>query len=184
MSICISAKLMHTGGHAIDGLDRSSIQWSYVRGTSTNRSWAPPSVMPSIRPSLASQTARHLLRATKTCATRGQSCATKWIVARGFMALGIQKGQRVGISAPNRAEWAIHHPICDRPARSRIPHNSFWLRLYRGEPEGERTARLGMSMWVFISNFSFKEAYNKAPFFISPAKTLENKAGIPENMPT
>ena len=35
-------------------------------------------------------------------------------VAKGLLALGLQKGQRVGVYAPNRSEWAITQFACSR----------------------------------------------------------------------
>ena len=35
-------------------------------------------------------------------------------VAKGFIALGLQKGDRVGIYSPNRPEWALTQYACAR----------------------------------------------------------------------
>ena len=94
--------------HAVDGQDRSAIQWSYVSGTSTR-----PLLGMTIGDAFDHTVARFPDR--EALVVRQQNLRYTWAqlrdeverCARGLMALGIQKGQRVGIWAPNRAEWTI-----------------------------------------------------------------------------
>ncbi len=93
---------------AVDGQDRSTIQWSYVSGTSTR-----PLLGMTIGDAFDQTVARFPER--EALVVRQQHLRYTWAqlrqevdrCARGLMALGIQKGQRVGIWAPNRAEWTI-----------------------------------------------------------------------------
>ncbi len=94
--------------HAVDGQDRSAIQWSYVSGTSTK-----PLLGMTIGDAFDQTIARFPDR--EALVSRHQNLRYTWAqlrdevdrCARGLMALGIQKGQRVGIWAPNRTEWTI-----------------------------------------------------------------------------
>jgi fatty-acyl-CoA synthase len=94
--------------HAVDGQDRSAIQWSYVSGASTR-----PLLGITIGDAFDQTVARFPDR--EALISRHQQLRYTWAqlsdeverCARGLMALGIQKGQRVGIWAPNRAEWTI-----------------------------------------------------------------------------
>ena len=94
--------------HAVQGQDRSAIQWSYVSGTSTR-----PLLGMTIGDAFDQIVARFPDR--EALVVRQQHLRYTWAelrdevdrCARGLLALGIQKGQRVGIWAPNRAEWAI-----------------------------------------------------------------------------
>ncbi len=94
--------------HAVDGQDRSAIQWSYVSGTSTK-----PLLGMTIGDAFDQTVARFPGR--EALVVRQQNLRYSWAAlkgevdtcARGLMALGIQKGQRVGIWAPNCAEWTI-----------------------------------------------------------------------------
>src|ERR1051326_8431366 len=94
--------------HAVDGQDRSAIKRSYVSGTSTR-----PLLGMTIGDAFDQTVARFPER--EALVVRQQSLRYTWAqlrdaveqCARGLMALGIQKGQRVGIWAPNRAEWTI-----------------------------------------------------------------------------
>src|SRR5579885_949229 len=94
--------------HAVQGQDRSAIQWSYVSGTSSK-----PLLGMTIGDAFDQTVARFPDR--EALVVRQQNLRYTWAqlrdevdrCARGLLALGIQKGQRVGIWAPNRAEWAI-----------------------------------------------------------------------------
>ncbi len=94
--------------HAVHGPDRSAIQWSYVSGAS-----AKPLLGITIGDAFDQTVARFPDR--EALIVRQQNLRYTWSqlaeevnrCARGLTALGIQKGQRVGIWAPNRAEWTI-----------------------------------------------------------------------------
>ncbi|HLW02788.1 MAG TPA: AMP-binding protein [Ktedonobacterales bacterium] len=94
--------------HAVNEQDRSAIQWSYVSGTSNK-----PLLGMTIGDAFDQTVARFPDR--EALVVRQQNLRYTWAqlrdevdrCARGLMALGIQKGQRVGIWAPNRAEWTI-----------------------------------------------------------------------------
>ena len=89
-------------------LDRCAIKWSYVSGTSDK-----PLLGMTIGDAFDQTVARFPDR--EALVSRHQQLRYTWTqlreevdrCARGLIALGIQKGQRVGIWAPNRAEWAI-----------------------------------------------------------------------------
>ena len=93
---------------AVDGPDRSAIKWSYVSGASTK-----PLLGITIGDAFDQTVARFPER--EALVSRHQQLRYTWAqlheevdrCARGLMALDIQKGQRVGIWAPNRAEWTI-----------------------------------------------------------------------------
>jgi fatty-acyl-CoA synthase len=88
--------------------DRSAIGWSYVSGTSDT-----PLLGVTIGDAFDQTVARFPER--EALVARQQGLRYTWAqlreqvdrCARGLMALGIQKGDRVGIWAPNRAEWTI-----------------------------------------------------------------------------
>src|SRR5690242_16950263 len=88
--------------------DRAAIQGSYVSGTSDT-----PLLGMTIGDTFDRTVARFPDR--EALVSRQQNLRYTWTelraevdrCARGLLALGIQKGQRVGIWAPNRAEWAI-----------------------------------------------------------------------------
>jgi fatty-acyl-CoA synthase len=88
--------------------DRSAIVWSYVSGTSDT-----PLLGMTIGDAFDLTVARVSER--EALVVRQQGLRYTWAqlredvnrCARGLMALGIQKGDRVGIWAPNRAEWTI-----------------------------------------------------------------------------
>src|SRR6185437_11837309 len=88
--------------------DRSAIGWSYVSGTSDT-----PLLGMAIGDVFDQTVARFPTR--EALVVRQQGLRYTWTqlreqvdrCARGLMALGIQKGDRVGIWAPNRAEWTI-----------------------------------------------------------------------------
>ncbi len=90
------------------GQERSAIQWSYVSGTSDKPLLGIP-----IGDAFDQTVARFPDR--EALVSRHQQLRYTWSqlrdevdrCARGLLALGIQKGQRVGIWAPNRAEWTI-----------------------------------------------------------------------------
>ncbi len=92
----------------INEQDRSAIQWSYVSGAS-----ARPLLGATIGDAFDHTVARFPDR--EALVSRQQNLRYTWAqlrdevdrCARGLMALGIHKGQRVGIWAPNRAEWTI-----------------------------------------------------------------------------
>ena len=59
-------------------------------------------------PSSASATARRSSSATRATARPTASCGTRSaLAARGLLARGVRKGDRVGIWAPNRYEWVV-----------------------------------------------------------------------------
>ena len=88
--------------------DRSAIRWSYVNGTSDT-----PLLGMTIGDALDRTVARFPAR--EALVSRHQGVRYTWSelaaevdrFARGLMALDIRKGDRVGIWAPNRVEWAI-----------------------------------------------------------------------------
>jgi fatty-acyl-CoA synthase len=88
--------------------DRSAIAWSYVSGTSDT-----PLLGLTIGDAFDQTVARFADR--EALVVRQQGLRYTWRelreevdrCARGLMALGIEKGDRVGIWAPNRAEWTI-----------------------------------------------------------------------------
>jgi fatty-acyl-CoA synthase len=94
--------------HASVGQDRSAIQWSYVSGTSQT-----PLLGLTIGDAFDQAVSRFPDR--EALISRHQNLRYTWAAlrrevdqcARGLLALGIQKGQRVGIWAPNCAEWLI-----------------------------------------------------------------------------
>ena len=93
--------------------DRSAIRWSYLSGTSDT-----PLLGMTIGDALDRTVARFPDR--EALISRHQGLRYTWSqlrdevdrFARGLMALGIQKGDRVGIWAPNVAEWAITQYAC------------------------------------------------------------------------
>ncbi len=88
--------------------DRAAIQGSYVSGTSDT-----PLLGMTIGDAFDATVARFADR--EALVSRQQNLRYTWSelraevdrCARGLLALGIRKGDRVGIWAPNRAEWAI-----------------------------------------------------------------------------
>src|SRR5690349_9258675 len=88
--------------------DRAAIQGSYVSGTSDT-----PLLGMTIGDTFDRTVARFPDR--EALVSRQQNLRYTWTelraevdrCARGLLALGIRKGERVGIWAPNRAEWAI-----------------------------------------------------------------------------
>jgi fatty-acyl-CoA synthase len=88
--------------------DRSAIQWSYTSGASDT-----PLLGLAIGDAFDQTVAR--LPDHEALVVRQQGLRYTYAqlrervdrCARGLLALGIQKGQRVGIWAPNRAEWTI-----------------------------------------------------------------------------
>ncbi|HEY7346794.1 MAG TPA: AMP-binding protein [Ktedonobacterales bacterium] len=99
---------MTTAGQAANGHDRSTLQWSYVSGASQTPllgltigdAFDQTVSRFSDREALVSRH-QHLRYTYADLRREVDQCA------RGLMALGIQKGQRVGIWAPNVAEWCI-----------------------------------------------------------------------------
>jgi len=99
---------MTTAGQAANGHDRSKMQWSYVSGTSDT-----PLLGVTIGDAFDQTVSRFPDR--EALVSRHQKLRYTWAqlrrevdqCARGLMAQGIQKGQRVGIWAPNVAEWLI-----------------------------------------------------------------------------
>jgi fatty-acyl-CoA synthase len=93
--------------------DRSAVKWSYVSGTSDT-----PLLGMTIGDALDRTVARFPSR--DALISRHQGLRYTWTqlqdevnrFARGLMALGIRKGDRVGIWAPNCAEWAITQYAC------------------------------------------------------------------------
>ncbi len=98
--------------HATNGAntssDRGAIRWSYASGTSD-----APLLGMTIGDAFDRTVARFPDR--EALVARHQGLHYTWralraevdTCARGLMALGITKGQRVGIWSPNRAEWVI-----------------------------------------------------------------------------
>jgi fatty-acyl-CoA synthase len=93
--------------------DRSTIKWSYLSGTSDT-----PLLGMTIGDALDRTVARFPDR--DALISRHQGLRYSWTAlrdevdrfARGLMALSIQKGDRVGIWAPNVAEWTITQYAC------------------------------------------------------------------------
>ncbi|HLZ24700.1 MAG TPA: AMP-binding protein [Ktedonobacterales bacterium] len=89
-------------------VDRSAITWSYVSGTSDT-----PLLGMTIGDAFDKTVSRFPDR--EALVVRQQGLHYTWSAlreevdrcARGLLALGIAKGERVGIWAPNRAEWCI-----------------------------------------------------------------------------
>ncbi|HEX6799353.1 MAG TPA: AMP-binding protein [Ktedonobacterales bacterium] len=98
---------------ATDVSDRSAVTWSYVNGTSD---------IPLIGMTIGDAFDRTVARFPDRDAliSRHQGLRYTWTqfqdevnrFARGLMALGIQKGDRVGIWSPTHAEWAITQYGC------------------------------------------------------------------------
>ncbi|WIG61541.1 MAG: long-chain-fatty-acid--CoA ligase [Ktedonobacterales bacterium] len=94
-------------------VDRGSAKWSYTSGTSDT-----PLLGMTIGDALDSTTARFPDR--EALISRHQGLRYTWTelrdevnrFARALMALGIRKGDRVGIWAPNCAEWTITQFAC------------------------------------------------------------------------
>src|SRR5579875_4126636 len=88
--------------------DRSAVKWSYVSGTSDT-----PLLGMTIGDLFDQTVARYtdhdalISRHQGIRYTYGQLREEVDRCARGLMALGIRKGDRVGIWSPNRAEWTI-----------------------------------------------------------------------------
>jgi fatty-acyl-CoA synthase len=88
--------------------DRSAMTWSYTSGTSDT-----PLLGLTIGDAFDQTAARFPDREALVVRQQGLRYTYAQLreevdrCARGLLALGIQKGQRVGIWAPNRAEWAI-----------------------------------------------------------------------------
>ncbi len=88
--------------------DRSAVKWSYVSGTSDT-----PLLGMTIGDLFDQTVARYtdhdalISRHQGIRYTYGQLREQVDLCARGLMALGIRKGDRVGIWAPNCVEWAI-----------------------------------------------------------------------------
>src|SRR5262249_15336455 len=88
--------------------DRSAVRWSYVSGTSDT-----PLLGMTIGDALDRTVVRYPDR--DAVISRHQGLRYSWRAlldevnrfARGLMALGIQKGDRVGIWSPTYAEWTI-----------------------------------------------------------------------------
>jgi fatty-acyl-CoA synthase len=99
--------------HASLAKDRAAIRWSYLSGTSDT-----PLLGMTIGDALDRTVARFPDR--DALISRHQGLRYTWAAlrdevdqfARGLMALGIQKGDRVGIWAPNCAEWTITQYAC------------------------------------------------------------------------
>ncbi|HEV2460367.1 MAG TPA: AMP-binding protein [Ktedonobacterales bacterium] len=99
--------------HTSLATDRAAIRWSYLSGTSDT-----PLLGMTIGDALDRTVARFPDR--DALISRHQGLRYSWAAlrdevdrfARGLMALGIQKGDRVGIWAPNLAEWAITQYAC------------------------------------------------------------------------
>src|SRR5579859_25991 len=89
-------------------VDRSAITWSYVSGTSDT-----PLLGMTIGDAFDKTVSRFPDR--EALVVRQQGLHYTWSAlreevdrcARGLLALGIAKGERVGIWSPNRAEWCI-----------------------------------------------------------------------------
>ncbi|HUY78673.1 MAG TPA: AMP-binding protein [Ktedonobacterales bacterium] len=90
------------------GFDRSAVKWSYASGTSDT-----PLLGMTIGDLFDQTVKRYAGRDALIVRQQGlrytyaqlREEVDRW--ARGLLALGITKGDRVGIWAPNRAEWAI-----------------------------------------------------------------------------
>jgi fatty-acyl-CoA synthase len=99
--------------HTSLATDRAAIRWSYLSGTSDT-----PLLGMTIGDALDRTVARFPDR--DALISRHQGLRYSWAAlrdevdrfARGLMALGIQKGDRVGIWAPNCAEWTITQYAC------------------------------------------------------------------------
>jgi fatty-acyl-CoA synthase len=99
--------------HASLATDRAAIRWSYLSGTSDT-----PLLGMTIGDALDRTVARFPDR--DALISRHQGLRYSWAAlreevdrfARGLMALGIQQGDRVGIWAPNCAEWTITQYAC------------------------------------------------------------------------
>src|SRR5579885_785404 len=96
------------GQQELRQVDRSSVTWSYTSGTSDT-----PLLGMTIGDALDRTAARFPER--EALIVLHQGLRYTWATlrdevdrcARGLMALGIRKGDRVGIWSPNRAEWTI-----------------------------------------------------------------------------
>src|SRR6201994_1590646 len=71
------------------------------------RCWATPSGAASISPRSAGAAATRWCRQAIRCAGAGGNWLTGYALAAGFLALGLERGARIGIWSLNRPEWTL-----------------------------------------------------------------------------